>query len=141
MCCGVLALSSSQPPAHHPGPHPPHPTPLHRAVPPPQTTHAQRPPRPPPTITKSSDRAAFERLLRERLDEPLGFLDEGTLQMWRKQAPHVQCLHYTATEGEDGALLGFLTVYEVRQAEGREEEIEPRPRLALLPCSLAHHSH
>jgi hypothetical protein len=32
--------------------------------------------------------------------------------MWRGQGAHVECLHYAA-EGEDGGLLGFLTVYEV----------------------------
>lgn len=63
-------------------------------------------------ITCGSDRQALEELLKSKLHEPLGFLDEGTLSMWRGQEPHVRCLYYAA-EGEDGELLGFLTVYEV----------------------------
>ena len=63
-------------------------------------------------ITCGSDRQALEELLKSKLHEPLGFLDKGTLSMWRGQEPHVRCLYYAA-EGEDGELLGFLTVYEV----------------------------
>lgn len=63
-------------------------------------------------ITCGSDRQALEELLASKLHEPLGFLDEGTLSMWRGQEPHVRCLYYAA-EGDDGELLGFLTVYEV----------------------------
>lgn len=87
----------------------------------PTTPNHTLPHRQPPTptttiINRGQDRAAFERLLGEKLDEALPFLDEGTLQMWRSQDPKVRCLYYAAfgreTEGE-GELLGFATTYEV----------------------------